>query len=569
MKHFNTTYKALFSVEPFDQDKLNETWNTLAKKVGEWMFDEYRQVRCNRSGIIRNWLFVGGFWDSFLESVTAETQVLRAEMPTHLPPKYWTFRLERRDHKYRERVWRTDLGITVAQTMPIRLDISVTLSWFTLASHVGHESPEPQPQSISLLDFLFDAEGYKITMNGLRLRNRAIQLQVGDGRDFVTQLQNPERIFPIILMRPDESGRFQLFPDKFSQLLSGNANVYYFYGDAVDEEMKHYMGFNHGVYRGPHNGISVYQPHVDFESPQDYIRHRFFIFKKTENQAIDDIEKIIYKGVQRRPKLPFRDFVSFREELFRKEKEYRLHLLREMRTADNDEEYIHLLEEELNEKVSQNLNLSQKLEKITEDMLRIEIQAEDLERRLRRDDFERKQLETLVIDAEKKIKDLRQQNTEIRTLSKLPTSLTEVISKIQGLYQGRLLFLPEAVASAKDATFDDLNTAWAALWAMGDLLWELYFNQNTNTASIQQSFINNTGFTLSLGESKMTRDNNNLIQQRIRHYQGENIEFLAHIKVDKGNKYLRIHYHIDKQNKLIVIGHCGNHLDIFSFPKKN
>jgi hypothetical protein len=58
----------------------------------------------------------------------------------------------------------------------------------------------------------------------------------------------------------------------------------------------------------------------------------------------------------------------------------------------------------------------------------------------------------------------------------------------------------------------------------------------------------------------MARDDRKLMALRKRHYEGQELDFSPHAKLQKGGKDLRVHFYADHTRKLIVIGHCGDHL---------
>ena len=77
-----------------------------------------------------------------------------------------------------------------------------------------------------------------------------------------------------------------------------------------------------------------------------------------------------------------------------------------------------------------------------------------------------------------------------------------------------------------------------------------------------ESFLQQTGCEIS-GETKKTLENPKFRERRefIIESKGK-VLFEWHIKI---GREIRIHYFIDKENKKIYIGHCGNHLPVSSF----
>ena len=79
---------------------------------------------------------------------------------------------------------------------------------------------------------------------------------------------------------------------------------------------------------------------------------------------------------------------------------------------------------------------------------------------------------------------------------------------------------------------------------------------------ICQKFRNTTGFELAVGESETTKGNKKLAAMRKDVYNGEHIDISPHVR--HGNapgKLLRVHYYAHQKQKLLIVGHCGDHLD--------
>lgn len=94
------------------------------------------------------------------------------------------------------------------------------------------------------------------------------------------------------------------------------------------------------------------------------------------------------------------------------------------------------------------------------------------------------------------------------------------------------------------------------------MLWEIYFgpNPSKNVAADYQSL---TGFELSLGEGSMTNKDGSLMKKRERKYRGKTIKVIPHIKGrdTSPRDAFRLHYYVDNGRRVIVIGHCGGHLE--------
>jgi hypothetical protein len=157
---------------------------------------------------------------------------------------------------------------------------------------------------------------------------------------------------------------------------------------------------------------------------------------------------------------------------------------------------------------------------------------------------------------------LAAQASLLRNLEHLPASMSEVLELIEKIYPDRIVFTDKARESAEGATLKNLNIAWKCLRSMSTALHDLHFQQKLPFRDIAQRFRDSTGFELTIGESERTKKDKKLGAMRRDVYKGEEIDFSSHVKhgTSAGN-ILRVHYYAHPKDKLLVVGHCGDHLD--------
>jgi len=560
MPTYNAHYRAYFSIRPERPPDGQDFWSILVKRVGEWLYDRYADVRCNRTGIIRTWLFLGGDWFSDLPDVTAEVRTFRADAPESDPPRYWVFRLQERDREFPERFWRTDIGITSVSNQ--RFDVSVVLSHYIIPGHFAKDPPEPEPAVSSVVDYLFDLEGSQVECAGQRLYSFAQPLLSGHAEGFVKSIADPDRRHLLVLVKPDENGRFHIDPESLAQILVGNANVYYYDNERVEMEMQRYLGEHYSTYYCARNAARIYQTGVNFRDPKDYGRHRFFLFRNYADAK--DLEAVLFKGLQRRKEPPFFDFISFKEDISHKQKEQRLRELALVaKSASEQVQYIKLMEEEMQALQESNEKIDEALQQKEEEVRYGEGEIDELDHKLKRLIFENKQLGQLLQAHERQASLYQRTQQTIAHFAKLPTSLTEVLTAIAALQHQRLHFLDEALKSAEASDFADVHTAWNLLWHMATTLSDLHFEQKSDLKTIEQQFRAISGYELAFTESHHTKESSRMMAERTRTYMGQEIDILAHVKVNKSGRFLRVHYWADHTSQLIVIGHCGDHLETY------
>lgn len=253
------------------------------------------------------------------------------------------------------------------------------------------------------------------------------------------------------------------------------------------------------------------------------------------------------------------------EDISWKEREQRIAELRRSRSQFEDKEFIELIDEE-NKKLQNEINnLKNQVSEFEDANLTLTI---DIEEKTAKYNFDISQLNQVIISQQENQSQSIQGNNIVDNFAQLPENLSAVLKLIETIYEGRIVVLPEAHDSSSDAEFEDIHSAWSLLWSMGTVLWDLYFEENTDTAQIISKFKCASGFDITLTEGKQTKRDKRMMKQRERIYKGVSVDFTPHAKIDKANKNLRVHYFVDQTKKLIVIGHCGDHLDTYGTRRR-
>lgn len=141
-------------------------------------------------------------------------------------------------------------------------------------------------------------------------------------------------------------------------------------------------------------------------------------------------------------------------------------------------------------------------------------------------------------------------------------SLEDVVDVLRMKHADKLSFTPRALASARTASFHDVEKACRCIEAVATTLHRLVFETGYSLGKIADAFRNETGFELAVTERNLTKRGKRFTAQRRDTYKGMPIDITAHVKCNgPGHTHLRVHYGVDREKKLIVIGHCGDHLE--------
>ena len=144
-------------------------------------------------------------------------------------------------------------------------------------------------------------------------------------------------------------------------------------------------------------------------------------------------------------------------------------------------------------------------------------------------------------------------------LQSIPRDLTDLLKLARSIWPERIVVLPEAMDSAK--SYDgNLAEEWDIVRSTATALYGLLFEDDGCEGQVADEFQRRTGYELTFSESSATRARADLMKMRERSYGGRTVDISAHIKGRSQKNTFRLHFYIDRENELIVIGHAGCHM---------
>lgn len=153
-----------------------------------------------------------------------------------------------------------------------------------------------------------------------------------------------------------------------------------------------------------------------------------------------------------------------------------------------------------------------------------------------------------------------------KALLEWPDDLVSQLKAIGALYPERLYISGKAIDGAKDYK-GNLKESWELLNAVANELWTCKFTGD-GTRRLEDAFTNVTGFGLAMNESKSTTCDSTLMAQRRVTVDGVDYDCIAHVKGRNNKTALRLHFDFDLDNRRIIVGHCGKHLDTAGSSRK-
>lgn len=139
-------------------------------------------------------------------------------------------------------------------------------------------------------------------------------------------------------------------------------------------------------------------------------------------------------------------------------------------------------------------------------------------------------------------------------------SLTDALLLLEALYGSQVTILPSAWQSAEEsAEFKKPDKAWELLLRLATDYWEAV--QNGGDSEGKKCF---SDATFASRESETVEGRKGARDRRTFRYKGADLVMWKHLKIgvkDSVSETWRCHFEFDADEKKVVIGHCGKHLD--------
>lgn len=568
-RDIRTHYETLFNLHPSDADI--DCAAATVRLVRSWVKSKELAKGHDVDPLGKGWLFTGGEWKSKSSSVVVQSEVGNRGIGT---AQFWALRYEEADQHERHRRWRTDVGVTRLEDGVVA--IALRVSHHLMPAFIGEEPEYPLATSPKIVKSIINAKRWVSRAGSEVLRDVPIEMRLGNIPSLIKRMEDGARSVPLIVIsaRRDD-GRYAIDPKNFAWGVAGAATVYVL-SSAPDviQEANYYIDYE---YRCTNGLVRVYMPGVKLKSPNDFRRHRFFTADYVQQVGEAHVVDMLHRGLARRPIARLRDEVFDIDDInLRRSQQERQKLrlalqgaaTREV-TAEEKEWADFLLEENARleatlKETSASRDGSEAKAYELETELETEIQAHD--DRVRQLEYRVKEANDRAKRSEGELQNAIAAKQILESLQEFPRDLASALRLVERSFPSRVVVLEEAHYTAQSWPFD-ADKGWRVLRAMAMHLPELHFQMSG--VDIEKEFERLSGFGLAMKEKKLTKEDQRATQQRIRKYRGREVDITPHVKVGSSKpNLLRVHYYADHDDKVIVIGHCGDHLDTAGTRKK-
>lgn len=459
----------------------------------------------------------------------------------------WAVEADELDGEFSRRRWHTRIGLAPAGDGGCILNVQV--SHYAVNGFFGYQrNPLPSVPRV-VRDILANGK-LDVRIGASRVSVEEIYLDADTlKRDFMSSLTDRARCLPIVLMTTDDDGKTPVWDaTELASKLVGMATVYVIdmRDDALVQAFRDLLPDRTpaGRYRIGRSAVMVYRPGIDLSGEESLSACTLFTRHRIERYAaggrdgfINVLMQGLGRGIDARPGdvAGIGDVLWLRSRVESERQGERIERLR----ADAE-----AWEEIATDQERSYSDATAKVDELTRTVQHLEGEKRALERKAAQcaapsDD-----------DGAARVAEC---------LQSIPRDLTDLLKLARSIWPERIVVLPEAMDSAK--SYDgNLAEEWDIVRSTATALYGLLFEDDGCEGQVADEFQRRTGYELTFSESSATRARADLMKMRERSYGGRTVDISAHIKGRSQKNTFRLHFYIDRENELIVIGHAGCHM---------
>ena len=459
----------------------------------------------------------------------------------------WAVEADELDGEFSRRRWHTRIGLAPAGDGGCILNVQV--SHYAVNGFFGYQrNPLPSVPRV-VRDILANGK-LDVRIGASRVSVEEIYLDADTlKRDFMSSLTDRARCLPIVLMTTDDDGKTSVWDaTELASKLVGMATVYVIdmRDGALVQAFRDLLPDRTpaGRYRIGRSAVMVYRPGIDLSGEESLSACTLFTRHRIERYAAggrDGFINVLMQGLGRGIDARPGDVAGIGDVLW----------LRSRVESERQGERIERLRAD-----------AEAWEKIATDQERSYSDAtakvDELTRTVQRLEGEKRALERKAAQCAAPSDDDGAARVA-ECLQSIPRDLTDLLKLARSIWPERIVVLPEAMDSAK--SYDgNLAEEWDIVRSTATALYGLLFEDDGCEGQVADEFQRRTGYELTFSESSATRARADLMKMRERSYGGRTVDISAHIKGRSQKNTFRLHFYIDRENELIVIGHAGCHM---------
>lgn len=483
----------------------------------------------------------------------------------------WAVEADELDGEFSRRRWHTRIGLAPAGDGGCILNVQV--SHYAVNGFFGYQrNPLPSVPRV-VRDILANGK-LDVRIGASRVSVEEIYLDADTlKRDFMSSLTDRARCLPIVLMTTDDDGKTPVWDaTELASKLVGMATVYVIdmRDGALVQAFRDLLPDRTpaGRYRIGRSAVMVYRPGIDLSGEESLSACTLFTRHRVERYAaggrdgfINVLMQGLGRGIDARPGdvAGIGDVLWLRSRVESERQGERIERLRSRAKAAAEPVA------DIDGLRAENARLradAEAWEEIATDQERSYSDAtakvDELTRTVQRLEGEKRALERKAAQCAAPSDDDGAARVA-ECLQSIPRDLTDLLKLARSIWPERIVVLSEAMDSAK--SYDgNLAEEWDIVRSTATALYGLLFEDDGCEGQVADEFQRRTGYELTFSESSATRARADLMKMRERSYGGRTVDISAHIKGRSQKNAFRLHFYIDRENELIVIGHAGCHM---------
>jgi hypothetical protein len=446
------------------------------------------------------------------------------------------------DRDFPAREWIADIGG--------RLDgkvwrCSVSLATFETSRYIPPVEQTTRPQVVrNIIE--------RCQVDSATIGSAARPLTISDAEAFEYQVKDPERSFPLVVISCDRAGKFLVDPHRLASLLTGIAEVVFIPRDVDTFRLEHLLTPSFSAYGG---AVTIIW-HRDRPGSSRIHSSKLIPERLLEMQSANlELESELLAKICHRSNAGNARTAVTLDSVRRMAAQARLRFA--LSKGEPDKDLLALYEDADKQQRAQIESQKRDIDGLLDELARSEEERERLEQHV--------DALNQAIAAGR----LAERATEER-VSGIPAaqvlellceklSLEKCLHVIGLAFPDRLVILESARRSAEEsADFNNPQKALELMWKLCDGYWSAIVSGSDQDARAV------FGNSYAANESETARNNKRARELRTFEYRGKPVEMMKHLKIgvkDSTAETWRLHFHWDAEEKKIVIGHCGKHLD--------
>lgn len=492
----------------------------------------------------------------------------------------WAFEMDKLDgaSKMNMRRWHTRIGI-LGNAESVTVNIQIT---HRIRTGFFGKVELPTANVPRIVKYFMQLDGMRMRVGNIDVIDEEVVLNVDTlYKVFSCELIDIERELPLVVVTTDDKGRLPIASSsELAELLVGMAKVYVV--DLSDECLKAewdrlFRMYSEASmdYRCPVGSLKVYFPHLDLNKfankktthclPRNYLRKlrnlgaiagilvdgmaRLVGKRATDVLDIADVEWIRSKNSENRLTQRMRKLIAERNE---KPPVLQSGLHNEPAEEQSEQHGVDIdaLSKECDEWQqlaldydAENRELNVQLAELEASLAEATAKADALEHGLSNRNVPAAQ-PAFVLDA-------------------IPETLVDVLKVAERQWPDRIVFTDASWKGAEDWNDNEGNIPdeYDIVKSVATVLYDMAFNEVDYEGEFSQAFQNETGFELALKEGGQTKKNGKMMDKRSVEFDGKEYGMQMHVKGRNPKIGFRLYCEPDKERGIIVIGHCGHHLE--------